>query len=163
MLFCIVLSPIFVKDAYGVDTGAKSSLGSSIEAGADNIVNYKITGAKRAESSVYLFLQIEIRNSHGDLIGYIEGKPGVFNLDELMKWLEPQAQKRTIIKGVQHYELTQYTHIVTYSRFDSMSAYFLNEEINGAPVTIMFLDHDSVLMSPGDKAVVFWTVIRPSF
>ena len=162
LFFFTLLSPIIAQHAYSESTGAKGPLGSSVEAGAAGLVGYTVTGAKRSESSVYVFLQVEIRNSHGDLIGYIEGKPAIFNVDELIKWLEPQSQKRTIIKGGESYELMQYIHILSYSKFDSMSAYFLSEKIDGTTVYLMFFDHDSILMSPGDKAQVFWTLIRQS-
>ena len=161
LLFFTVLSPIIAENAYSESTGAKGPLGPS-EPEPTGLIGHMVTGAKRSESSVYVFLQAEIRNSHGDLIGYIEGKPAIFNHDELITWLEPLSQKRIIVREGEFYELMQYTHVINYSRFDSLSAYFLRENINNIWVYIMFFDHDSITMSPGDRAEFFWTLVRPS-
>lgn len=162
LIFFTVLSLIVAENAYGESTGAKGPLGSSIEAEGGGLLGYPVTGAKRSESSVYVFLQMEIRNSHGDLIGYVEGKPGIFNLDQLIEWLEPLSRKSSVIRGGESYELMQYIHTLHYSKFDSLSAYFININISGTQVFVMFFDNDSITMSPGDRVDVFWTLIRPS-
>ena len=161
LIFFTVLSPLIAENAYSENTGAKGPLGSSVEAEGGGLIGYPVTGAKRSDSSVYVFIQMKIRNSHGDLIGYIEGKPSIFNHDELINWLEPRSQKSTIIRGGERYEIMQDVHIISYSKFDSLSAYFLREQIGGTTNYVMFFDHDSILMSPGDEVQVFWTVIRP--
>jgi hypothetical protein len=152
--------PLAIEDSYGQSSGAKGPGGPEIEVGGAGAF-FKLTGAQKAPSGVYIFLQVQVRNPSGQLVAYVEGQPDVFDVQGTVNWVEPQSVKSTIIKKGQTLELMQFVHHMSYSRFDSLSAYFVRGATNGDPVTIMFFNNDSIPVTTGDQVDVFWTVIRP--
>lgn len=56
------------------------------------------TNEQKTQRNTEVFIQILLRNSDGQLVGYIEGYPQIFYFDQVIDWVEPRAHKSTIIK-----------------------------------------------------------------
>ena len=116
------------------------------------------TEAQKTKGSTEVFIQIQLRNSDGTLVGYVEGNPQIFYLDQVINWVEPRSHKSTIVKDGEIFELMQFEDKLSWSEAQSMGAYFLILPEG----TALYFHHDSFLVLPGDTAQVFWTVIRSS-
>ena len=156
----MLLTPLAIVNSYGQSSGAKGPGSSVIEAGGAGAF-FKITGAQKVTPGAYIFIQVQVHNSNGQLVAYAEGQPDVFNLDSVIGWVEPKSVKTFIVRGGQNLELMQFTHHLSYSSLDMLSAYFVNAPLNGEQVTVMFFNNDSIPVTAGDQVDVFWTVIRP--
>ena len=156
----MLLGPMLMVNSYGQSSGAKGAGGAEIEAGGAGAF-FRLTGAEKAPSNVYIFLQVQVRNSNGQLVAYAEDKPDIFDLQKVLDWVEPKSVKSTIVKKGQTLELMQFVHHLSYSRLDSLSAYYVSGDVNGQAATLLFFNNDSIPVMAGDKVDVFWTVIRP--
>lgn len=107
-----------------------------------------------------IFMQIQLRDADGHLVGYIEGYPQIFYLDRVIDWVEPLAHKSTILKDGERHEVMQYAGSLDWFEAQTMGGYFLKLPINGKTTTALYFHHDSFHILPGDTAHVFWTVIR---
>jgi len=116
---------------------------------------------QKNQSDTKVFIQILLRDSEGHLIGYSEGYPQIFYLDEVISWVEPRAQKSTIIKEGESREILQFEDGLSWSYAQTMGAYFLKLPAGGtADATALYYYHDSFHVQPGDRGQVFWTIIR---
>lgn len=112
------------------------------------------------KKSPQIFMQIKLYDEDGNFVGYIEGYPQIFYLDQVIDWVEPLADKSTILKDGERYEVMHYVGSLTQFESQIMGAYFLKLPINGKTTTVLYFHHDSFPILPSDTAQVFWTVIR---
>jgi len=113
-----------------------------------------------------VLLQIELRDSNGNLLAYIEVDQiiGISPL-ELNRFLDNQNQTRKefFIKDDKKYESQQWE--VIGDAFTIKSAYSstrLLESYQNELITLLVMRHDSYQTQPGDKSKLFWTIIRPA-
>jgi hypothetical protein len=110
---------------------------------------------------VELFLQIQIRDSSGVLIAYIEGKPRIFDLDRFEQWLESQSVKYTFVKNGKIYEVLRTSYESSFSETNTKGGYFVKLPINGGQIDyVMHMDHGSYHVKPGDTITAYLTLIR---
>jgi len=113
-----------------------------------------------------LLLQLELRDSNGGLVAYIETDQ-IIGLapSDLNKFLDIQNQTRKefFIKDDKKYERQQweikgdvYTEKLAYSTTRLIDVY--QHEL----VTLLMVRHDSFQTQPGDTVKIFWTLIRPA-
>jgi len=107
-----------------------------------------------------IFIQIEIRDSNGQLVGYTEGNPQIFYLNTALEWVEPLATKKIIMKDGERTELLQYEYQIDIFEAQSSAAYYLKLPVNGETVNVLYFYHDSYHLLPGDAVTIHWTVIR---
>ncbi len=124
--------------------------------------SYAQTNEEKNNDDVEIFMQIVLRNSDGILVGYIEGTPQIFHIDQIIDWVEPKANKSTIIKDGKKFEMLQFGNKFSWSETPTMGAYFLKIPINGKTVNGMYFHFDSFHISSDDTVQVFWTVFRPA-
>ena len=109
--------------------------------------------------------QVEIRDSNGDLIAYIETAQIIgFSPPELNRFLDIQNQthKEFFIKDDQKYESQQWeTNTETYHEKLAYSSSAPRDIYQNEFVTILQMRHDSYQTQPGDTMRIFWTMIRP--
>jgi len=166
-IFAILLGPNLFENSYGQisdSTPQTNSTGITDVTGTTGVIgsgDFEVTGVQKIQS-ITVFMQIKFYNSAGQLIGYTEGEPQIFNLDKVISWVEPISHKSTIIKGKQSLEITQLSDSIGWSDADTMGAYFLDQPVNGMMTNVLYFSHDSIYASAGDTAEVFWTVIKSS-
>jgi len=113
-----------------------------------------------------VMLQLELRDSNGGLIAYIESEQiiGISPL-ELNRFLDNQNQTRKefLVIDDKKYESQQweirgdaYVEQLAYSGTRLLDIYQNEFE------TLLFMRHDSFQTQPGDTVRIFWTVIRPA-
>lgn len=110
---------------------------------------------------VELFLQIQIRDSDGLLVAYIEGKPRIFDLDRFEQWLESQSVKNIIVKNGKTYEVLRTSYESSFSETNTKGGYFVKLPVDGGYVDyVMHMDHGSYHVKPGDTIKAYLTLIR---
>lgn len=157
----MLFGPILFQNSSSQISGASDQTGSTGPSGAIGQGDFEVTGVQKTQS-ITVFMQIKFYNSAGQLVGYTEGEPQIFNLDKVISWVEPISHKSTIIKGKQSLELAQLSDSIGWSDAETMGAYFLDQPVNGKMTNVLYFSHDSIYASAGDTAEVFWTVIKSS-
>jgi hypothetical protein len=127
--------------------------------------NYlSIQSESQAPDSPQILLQLQHRNSDGQIITYVEATKILFiNPDVLNEFLDTLPNKKTIIKDNKKFELIQWAGPTeTYDKFHSWPAYSLFVlPINGKYQSALMILHNAYQTEPGDTATVRWTVLRP--
>ena len=112
-----------------------------------------------------VLLQIEVRDSNGSLIAYIEADQiiGISPL-ELNRFLDNlnNTRKEFLIKDDKKYESQQWEiNTETFVEELAYSGTRLLDLYQNEYVTLLIVRHDSFQTQPGDTLRIFWTVIRP--
>jgi len=111
-----------------------------------------------------VLLQLQHRNSNGDLISYVEGEKIVFiKPDKLNEFLNKLPNKKIIEKDGKNYEMFQWIGpSEKYVKYHSWSGYELRVlPVNGQYQTVLMILHNAYETQPGDTASVHWTILRP--
>jgi len=109
-----------------------------------------------------VMLQLELRDSDGNLLTYIESKK-IVAIDQLRfnKYFEKQY-KEFLIKDGKAYEIVQFqAPTETFGRKHAMSLYVLWEQEQDTYKQVLAVAHNSYQTEPGDTLRIFWTIIRP--
>jgi len=112
-----------------------------------------------------VLLQIEVRDSNGSLIAYIETeRVAEISTLALNNYLDIQNQtlKEFLIKDDKKYELHQW-ETVSETRDEKLaySSSMLLTRIQNELVLLLSMSYDSYQTQPGDTVRNFWTIIRP--
>ena len=126
------------------------------------LANYPAFALWEQPKGIELIIQIQVRDSDGTLVSYIEGKPRIYDLDKLVQWLETQSQKSTITKNGKHYEILRSSYESGSSETNTKGGYFVKLPVNGVVDYVMYLDHGSYHVRPGDMVKAYFTLIRPA-
>jgi len=111
-------------------------------------------------------LQLELRDSNGGLVAYIETDQIIgYAPLELKRWLDAQNQTRKefFIKDDKKYESQKWE--ITGDAYSEKLAYSLTRLIDvyqNELVTLLQMRHDSFQTLPGDTVRIYWTIIRPA-
>ena len=161
ILFALLLItiPLLYQNSYGQETGAEA-IESSSETGTPGEKLF-VPGAKKIQRNTEILVQIVLRNSDGQLVGYVEGEPQIFYAESLIDWLEPRSKKSTIIKNGESFDLLQFRDRVSYPDIQKVQGgYFIRVTLSGNPIYALYFSLDSFPISLGDKSTIFVTVIR---
>ncbi len=123
-------------------------------------VNYPGFALWEQPKDIQLFMQIQIRDSDGTLVAYIEGKPRIFTLDVLVQWLESVSQKSTITKDGKTYEVLRYSAQQSFLNANTMGGYYVRLPVNGITDIVMYMDHGSYHVKKDDTSMAYFTLIR---
>ena len=102
-------------------------------------------------------LQLQVRNSEGQLITYIE--PTIMfisNIKLVHEFLDTKENKKIIEKDGEKLELIQYEQIF---RFDNTAQYSTLQMRYNNDYVLLFR-HDGYFTSPGDTLDTFWKITR---
>ena len=110
-------------------------------------------------------LQIEVRDSNGNLIAYIEteriGEIYPVALNIFLDY-QNETHKEFFIKDNKKYESQQFeTAIETRDEKLAYSSSKLLTVIQNEVVTLLDMSYDTYQTQPGDTVRNFWTIIRP--
>ncbi|QLH09283.1 hypothetical protein [Candidatus Nitrosotenuis sp. DW1] len=111
-----------------------------------------------------VLLQLQHRDSDGNLVSYVEGKKIVFlNPDKLDEFLDTLPNKKIIQRDGKRFELFQWMGPSEKSdKTHSYSGYNLRVlPVDGQYQTVMMVLYDAYQTAPGDTTTVRWTVMRP--
>jgi len=108
-----------------------------------------------------VLLQLQIRNSEGQLVSYIEGTQIIrINSFLLNQYLDTKPSQ-IIEKDHQKFELIQWQGSTEkINNFHSMALYKLWVPHANDFVRALSIIHDAYQVEPGDTLTVYWTVIR---
>lgn len=110
-----------------------------------------------------VLLQMQHRDSDGNLVSYVEGKKIVFiRPDKLDEFLDKLPNKQIIQKDGKRFELFQWMGPSDkFSKVYSYSGYNLRVlPVNGEYQTVLMVLHNAYQTTPGDTATIRWTVMR---
>ena len=112
-----------------------------------------------------VLLQLELRDSNGSLITYLEAEQ-IIAIDPLAlnRFLDNQNQtnKEFFIKDDKKYEIQQWQQINDrYDRKHAFSGIWLLDIYQNEFTVLLQMRFDSYQSLPGDFARIFWTIIRP--
>ena len=112
----------------------------------------------------FMFAQITLRNSDGDLVTYMESDK-LFDVDK--KIISGTLDYFSSTMEIPIFELNdvkfQVFIVETVTEFDSATMYanaFYNVTVNEQIIPVARFQFDSFLTSPGDEATVIWTFAR---
>ncbi len=88
-------------------------------------ISYAQFAVAQNERLPEIFIQIQVRDSNGYLVGYTEGQPQIFYLENIIEWLEPKANKTIIKQGEKNFVLMQYEYKIFSDTTQASGAYFL--------------------------------------
>jgi len=102
-------------------------------------------------------LQLQLRNSEGQLITYIEPTTMyIINIFLIHEFLDTVKNKTIIEKDGQMFELIQYGTTVKFSKVGQYATYGMVYQ----GMHVLVFRHDGYLSSPGDTLDVSWKIIR---
>ena len=114
--------------------------------------------APQEDSSLHeVFLQLQLRNSEGQLITYIEPSTMyIRNLKMVHEFLDTKENKKIIEKDGEKLELIQYEQTFRFSETKQIATVGMVYK-NFYVITFR---HDAILTSPGDTLDASWKIIR---
>jgi len=108
-------------------------------------------------SLLLVSVQIQLRNSEGQLITYIEPTTMfIINLSMVHEFLDAQENKTIIEKDGQMFELIQYELSVTFRSPQQIASYGM---VHKGEYSLIFR-HDGYIALPGDTLDASWKIIR---
>jgi len=110
-----------------------------------------------------VLLQLQHRDSDGNLISYVEGTKIVFiKSDKLDQFLDSLPNKKMIEKDGKNYEMFQWIGpSEKFSKYHAWSGYELRVlPVNNQYQTVLMVLHNAYETQPGDTASIRWTVLR---
>ena len=110
-----------------------------------------------------VLLQLQLRNSEGQLVTYIEANKIVaINESLLNEFLDEQPYKKFIVKDDKAFEVVQWQGTTeTFDRNYVYSLFILWVPVDGEYESAIEVLHNSYQSEPGDTLTVYWTIIRP--
>ncbi|KFM20130.1 hypothetical protein AAA799P11_00201 [Marine Group I thaumarchaeote SCGC AAA799-P11] len=111
---------------------------------------------------IYMFVQIQVRDSGGNLVGYIETDRVVITdfekLSENLNNIPQESDKRkTMTIDGQEFEIITGEGL---ARHQSETVVSLSA-ISGESGVLAFANHDGYPVKVGDEALSTWTIVRP--
>jgi len=125
----------------------------------------QLVSPKHVQDVPQVLLQLQLRNSDGQLVAYVEATKILrINSDLLNEYLDTLPSKKAITIDGKNYELFQFQRRTeTFVKTHSMALFDLKVlPIDGTSRTALTMNHDAYQVEAGDKISVFWTVIRNS-
>jgi len=133
----VILTSIYAGDAYGQ--------------------RQQQVAASEHPSLPEVSLQLQLRNSEGQLITYIEPTTMyIINIFWVHQFLDTIENKTIIEKDGQMVELIQYEQTARFSKVGQYATYGMVDKGN----YVITFRHDGYLSSPGDTLDVSWKIIR---
>jgi len=119
-----------------------------------------------AKNNLYIYAQIEVQNSNGQLVAYLESKKiTIFDADDLNLLLDQNAggiQKNIITISGQKYEMIKGSGSIVHTSPTVVSKSIITGYRGSTVVDLVWADHDGYPVIPGDKVTTTWTIIRPA-
>ncbi len=116
-------------------------------------------------SDVFIFTQITLRDSQGNLVMTFEPtKIGYLNIVALQNFLDGESTANDPIMniGSQKMQIIERAGILDFDSENVISDTTLNTTLeNGQALTLVRLIHDGIPVTAGDELTTIWAFIRP--
>jgi len=123
----------------------------------DNSFGQGVVYPQEDPSLLEVSLQLQLRNSDGQLVTYIEPTTMyISNIKMVHEFLDTKENKKIIEKDGETFEVIQYEQTF---RFDKTAQYATYGMSYNGDFPLLFR-HDGYLTSPGDILDVFWKITR---
>jgi len=111
-----------------------------------------------------VMLQLELRDSDGNFITYVEAKQIILIYpSELNEFLDNQNYKEFLIKDGKAYEIIQWQgQTEKFGKKHAYSQFDLWMPEQNEFKRVLTVRHNSYQTQPGDTLTVYWTIIRPA-
>lgn len=122
-----------------------------------------VSEAQRPEpTDLDVLLQIELRNSDGKLISYIEGKKIIqMRPIYLKEYLDGLPDKKIVTIQGKKFELIQFEKSIEYViKYHAFAIYSLKIPVNGEMTEILLINNDAYQVKPGDTIKPMFTILR---
>lgn len=114
---------------------------------------------------IYVFAQVEVRNSDDNLVAYLEVKKIViFDLAKLNQLLDENSekiQKSTITLDGKNYEMIKGVGTVVHTSTTVVSKSVISNNQGDSSEILVQADHDGYPVVSGDRVTTTWTIIQP--
>ena len=113
-----------------------------------------------------IFVQIKVENSNGDLVSYQECTKIIVTdaarLNLLLDQNSPVFQKSMITNGQQKFEVIKANDTIIHQSATIVSQNMISETNGQRAIILAVANHDGYPVVEGDKAIAYWTIIRPA-
>ena len=111
-----------------------------------------------------VMLQLELRDSDGNFLTYIEAKQIIVIYPlELNEFLDNKSDKEFLIKDDKPYEVIQWqARTEKFNKQHAWSQFDLWAPEENNFKSVLTVRHNSYQTQPGDTVTVYWTIIRPA-
>jgi hypothetical protein len=117
-------------------------------------------------NNVAIFLQIQVRDSNGALVSYMETHQvtitDMAKLNLLLDQKSPLFEKSTVTNGDQKFEVIKATDIEVHTSGTIVSQNMISVTDGQHSQVLAVADHDGYPVVPGDKVTAYWTLVRPA-
>jgi len=115
------------------------------------------------EGQIYIIVQIQIRDSNQNLVGYIEtDRITVQNLDELSKILDDMSTNSKNTKIITIDDKKYQVIVVEDDAKHLFDAFLSISHITNAGESIVYVNYDGFQIRAGDIVITTWTMVRPA-
>lgn len=118
------------------------------------------------DDNIFIFVQIILRNSDGQLVTYLESyRTSIVNLEALHEFLdfETKSGKDPIIDvNGQPFQLIKRLKTITFESDTVLATTSLSDSKDDSIVLLANFDHDGYPVVKGDELKMIWTIIRPA-
>jgi hypothetical protein len=115
------------------------------------------------EGGVYVFIQIQVRNSDNSLVGYIEtDRITVTNLSQLFDILDVMSANpdntKTVFVDDKKYQVMTGVGDAKHAADTVASMSFVTNDGE----SVVYANHDGIPIRAGDSVISTWTMVRPA-
>jgi len=104
-------------------------------------------------------LQLQLRNSDGQLIAYIEPTTMyITNLEKIHERLDSENIKSKVMKGDKEYEQIEIQSFYTFT--ENLHGQMASFNLYWEQESILAYRHDGYLAEPGDTLIAYWKILR---
>ena len=127
-------------------------------------ISYLQNTIAQQNEKLQVLLQLQIRNSEGHLVSYVEGTKIIDIQQNLLnEYLDEKPNKKIIVKEGKNYELIQWqARTEKFNKFHVQAIFQLHIQKDGEWVTPLRIIHNGYQVEPGDTITVYWTIMRPN-
>ena len=125
-------------------------------------IAFEAIGIEYIKNSKFIaYVQIEIRNSQGNLVGYLESDVIKYLPHSLTdEFLDSYPVKEVVSKKDQSYEVRKILKTQYIEKDDFVGATILQSHDTKPYFTLFFAAHHGITLEKGDTVKVLWTILR---
>lgn len=116
------------------------------------------------QSVLGIYAQIEVQDSSGNLVAYIETpRVTIYHPDQLNGLINSNMgmfNRNVINVGGQNLEILQVNNTLVHPSSTIVSLNLISVNTPNGQETLAVADHDGYPVVPGDKVTTYWTIIR---
>ena len=126
--------------------------------------SYGQTRQESGNTTFFIFVQTQIRNSDNQLIAYLEADKKIAILDTklLNNFLDLRTPISTFTREGQQFEMIKIDLQNQITESNTISKTALATVVDGKQIIMAYSDHDGYPIVSGDTVTSSWVIIRPA-